>query len=193
MCKDNDGRSKEEKLVQLLQRNIFTYYPRLLTKSQLIEKYPWTNERITYTRILTSYREPNNSNESCLISLFTIHNELINAWAHIIGIMIGIYCLIKTINTEKINISDMTVLSFYCITGLMTLISSSTYHIFCCHSNNACFKVQCMDWLGILIHAFSCNLITSYFELKNDYTVIFKIFSNIQYAICLNVQNFTLL
>ena len=54
---------------------------------------------------------------------------------------------------------------------------SVSYHIFCCHSDNGSRVVQCMDWLGIAVMTFACNLVVSYYELR-DYRTAFYLFTS---------------
>lgn len=51
--------------------------------------------------------------------------------------------------------------------------SSVSYHIFCCHSDHGSRVVQCMDWFGIALMTFACNLVSSYFELREFRTALY--------------------
>ena len=53
---------------------------------------------------------------------------------------------------------------------------SSSYHTFCCHSDHGSRVVQCMDWLGIAMMTFACNLLSSYYELR-EFRTAFYIFT----------------
>ena len=153
------------------ERHTMSYYPAveprrvLLSKNELIATHPWCNQRITYNYISTCYRAPNDSTISCLLSLFTIHNEVVSAWSHYIGATIAMVCLSITLFSIE-DTFPKGILATICLSGFFMFYSSASYHTFCCHSDLVCRRVQCMDWLGIAVHTFSTNLLVSYFELR---------------------------
>ena len=155
----------DNKPLLLSSNDIFRAYPSLLSKNELIERYPWCDQRITYHYITTCYREPNFSTTSCLLSLFTLHNEVVSAWSHYIGAAIAMTCLAITLWTIE-DPFPKGVISCICLSGFFMFYSSATFHTFCCHSDPVCRHVQCMDWLGIALHTFLTNLLVSYFELR---------------------------
>ena len=144
----------------------FKKYPNLISLEELVEKYPWTETRITYNSVFTSYRKPCNCTASCVLSLTTSHNELVNAWTHIVGFLAAFGCLLATLCTaSNERIGATTVLSLFAAGGMFMFISSAIYHTFCCHSDAGSRTVQCMDWLGIAVFTFVSNLVVSYFEI----------------------------
>ena len=140
-----------------------------LNDVELIKKYSWCNI-LVYPFIKTNYRIPNPSIYYCCNTLFTKHNELINIWSHLLGILWITYLFIITI--LKLNehnlMYDMFIFGFYLISAIIVLISSTMFHLFCCHSKNVCENTQCLDWITISMLIFSSNLISSYYELKNN-------------------------
>ena len=173
--KDNDAKTSlqtNDNPLSLSTKHIFGMYPSLLSKHDLIEQYPWCDQRITYNYIHTSYRQPNDSTISCLLSLFTVHNEVVSAWSHYFGALTAMLCLTITLLTIEDPFSK-GILAFICLSGFFMFYSSASYHTFCCHSDVVCRNVQCMDWLGIAVHTFSTNLLVSYFELRQVPTCFF--------------------
>ena len=109
---------------------------------------------------------PCNCAASCILSLTTSHNELVNAWTHIFGFIAALGCLLTTLcSLSPERIGETTVLSIYAAGGMFMFISSAIYHTFCCHSDVRSRTVQCMDWLGIAVFTFVSNLVVSYFEI----------------------------
>lgn len=143
--------------------NLCKAYPYLLSKDELCKRYCWCS-RITYNYIFTSYRKPTNSRMTCLYSLFTVHNELVNSWTHIIASLVAAIGTIYTILSSS-SLEKTIVFGIYGACATFMFYSSSCYHIFCCHSDHFLRRVQCMDWLGITIMTSGTNLVTAYEEL----------------------------
>ena len=161
---------KQGQNTAITRKDIFQTYPHLLDLNELIKRYPWTNTRITYNKVCTCYRQPSNCAKSCVYSLVTIHNEVVNIWTHIFGLIIAFYCLFTTFSTLFSNIDDERVgkaiiVSVYVVSGMIMFSNSAIFHTFCCHSDMKSRTVQCMDWAGISIYIFGSNLIVSYFEI----------------------------
>jgi predicted membrane channel-forming protein YqfA (hemolysin III family) len=116
-------------------------YPALLTKAELIERHPWTDERITYHAVTTGYRAPNNSARMCVLSLFTVHNEVVNAWSHYLGAFGALVCLCVSLATLA-DPGAQAIVATLCLSGMFMFTSSASYHTFCCQSDMACRSVQ---------------------------------------------------
>jgi len=97
----------------------------------------------------------------CLKSLFILHNETVNIWSHLIGFLFfaGLFLhdlvLIIPAVTEdgtQITKTDFAILSTLLICYQATMVLSSLYHTFECHSStevsSACFA---LDILGITL------------------------------------------
>ena len=144
---------------------------RLLLKKDLLKQFPWT-QILIWPFVETSYREPNDSYLRCWQSLFEAHNESVNCWTHIFGFAWTCYLFsIRRKNSKY----DTTVVVIYLFTALAVFMFSSSYHLFCCHSERVCRKVLCLDWMVISTLIFSSNLLSSYFELF-EYPMAFAIF-----------------
>lgn len=146
-----------------------------LDKKKLLKKHPWT-KMLIWKYIETGYREPNNSFEQSLMTLFTPHNELINTWSHILGCIIIIFLFIKS-STTLTNFNDLLVFGTYLISAFIVCLCSSVYHLFCCHSKYVCEHTQCIDWMAISLLIFSSNFISSYYEIQD--TEIFCLFTSL--------------
>ena len=143
----------------------------LVTKEDLRDAYPWTYDRITYSRVYTSYRKPYPSCSLCVSSVFALHNETWNIWSHVFGTGLMTYLTIYTFLTVP-HVSDRAILCIYTLSSIFTFASSSAYHTFCCHSDMFCRKVQCMDWFGIILCIASSNLMASYYEIR-EFPILF--------------------
>ena len=137
---------------------------RNLDKNELLERYPWCKIHI-WPFIETNYREPRPYFSACVSSLFLIHNELLNVWTHLLGGIWIFYLLIVSISNLN-TLSDKVIFGVYCLTAVGVCGASVSYHLFCCHSEKTCQKVQCLDWMVISTLIFSSNLIGSYYELS---------------------------
>lgn len=152
-----------------------SYYPFLLTKDEIHVKYPWTENRLTYPSVFTSYREPNFNGMTCCVSLFTAHNELVNSWTHILGTCLAISLLCIGISTLGFT-PGAIVIGIYCAIGFAMFFFSATFHTFGCHSDDVSRNVLCLDWFGVTLMIFGSNLIGSYFELRSS-PVAFGVFT----------------
>ena len=97
----------------------------------------------------------------CMKSVFLLHNETINIWSHLIGFMFfaGLFVhdlvlVIPTVTDDgtQITKTDFAILCTLLICYQATMVLSSLYHTFECHSSqevsNACFA---LDILGITL------------------------------------------
>jgi hypothetical protein len=173
--------------------DLFKFYPKLISHKELVDNHPWSLGRITYPFVSTCYRKPSNSYSSCVLALFTLHNEVFNSWTHIFGAFIAISLLYLTVSSVQ-NIMSVCILSTYIFGGLFMFFSSATFHTFCSHSDMASRFVQCLDWSGICAYIFSCNFLASYYEL-NSLPLVFRIFTiaNVSIGILTSKITFTAL
>jgi len=97
----------------------------------------------------------------CLKSLFVLHNETVNIWSHLIGFVFfaGLFVhdlvlVIPAVTQDGTHVTktDFAILLFLLICYQATMILSSLYHTFECHSSSevssACFA---LDILGITL------------------------------------------
>ncbi len=139
------------------------HWKQVLPKTKLLEDHPWFHIAV-WPHIETGYRIPNGSFWDCGKTLFTLHNEFMNAWTHIIGGIWFIYLLIQCIRLLN-NPMGLFVHILHCVSAIAVCTASASYHTFCCHSENICKIVQCLDWTMISSLIFTSNLVTSYYEL----------------------------
>ena len=159
---NNTGESKSVGMLLDSEQKVKGF--RNLDKNELLERYPWCKIHI-WPFIETNYREPRPVFSACISSLFLIHNELLNIWTHLLGGIWMFYLFIVSIS--KLNtLSDKFIFGIYCLTAVGVCGASVSYHLFCCHSEKTCQKVQCLDWMVISTLIFSSNLIGSYYELS---------------------------
>jgi len=110
--------------------------------------------------ILTGYRKRVGF-LGCLKSLFLLHNETVNIWSHLIGFLFfagmfinDVVLVIPAVSNDGISITktDFAVICLCLICYQATMVLSSLYHTFECHSSvevsRACFA---LDILGITL------------------------------------------
>jgi len=104
--------------------------------------------------ILTGYRD-RTSVIGCLKSVLLLHNETINIWSHFLGFLffVGLFCqdilwLIPQ-DISGVTSSDFVVLCTLIICYQLTMVLSSFYHTFTCHSPKVSENCLTLDLLGI--------------------------------------------
>lgn len=167
------------------RKDLFKVYPSLMTKEPCVQvSLMWRENNIRLRfHVVTRAKQQHK-----VVHSFPFNNELVNAWTHWIGVFIAIASLCVTLLNVK-EIAPRAVLSIICLSGVFMFSTSASYHTFCCQSDIVCRRVQCLDWLGILVHTFSSNLVVSYFELKQfpcvfyGFTVVNFLFAVFTYGI----------
>ena len=111
----------------------------------------------------------------CLISIFHFHNETMNIWSHIIGIVVTIIAALHMAESPDLFLpqdsqnTDATVVKndlyndqwlvyAYCIGSCSTLFVSVNYHTFCCISRNMHDCLLQWDIAGIGV-SIACNML----------------------------------
>jgi adiponectin receptor len=92
-----------------------------------------------------------------LFSVFSMHNETLNIWTHIIGNYIVLFVFIyKVSNDSDIELAtmDRVVYWLYYMSGMVCLTCSAVYHIFNAYSPNIMF----LDYTGIIVLLWGSNL-----------------------------------
>lgn len=96
----------------------------------------------------------------CLKSLFTLHNESVNVWSHL---LVGIYffhqyyfdfTLVK--DKEHSTVYDQLAFVTMVIAIQIAMFASSAYHLFNCQSQDAHSKFLLFDCIGIAIGLSGC-------------------------------------
>jgi adiponectin receptor len=106
--------------------------------------------------ICHGYRPVSNSTHACFASLFSLHNETVNIYSHLIP---GILFLVAEglvywhLHTKYPNatISDHLIFAFFLLTAVICLVTSATYHTLTNHSKNVSNLWLRLDFVGIII------------------------------------------
>merc|ERR1711934_670897 len=99
----------------------------------------------------------------CLKSLFTLHNETVNIWTHLIGGMLWLRegYLFSLVVPE----SDRAVVGLVAVLGLIMFVASAGAHAFACVSPFTYKYLWKADYAGILLLWYARILFDSYFLL----------------------------
>ncbi|EDV20078.1 uncharacterized protein TRIADDRAFT_32617 [Trichoplax adhaerens] len=119
--------------------------------------------------IYSGYRV-NLSYQSCLKSLFVLSNESINIWSHFLGFFIFVYLLVfdnvYVVPWTLQSMPDRIVISSACLFYMSTLLLSTLYHLFHCHSErmNQLWLKMDIGGIGIgIIGGFVSGLYVAYY------------------------------
>lgn len=102
------------------------------------------------------YRKPT-SLVSTFVSLFTIHNESMNVWSHLIGfvcvIITGYIITFDIFQSENYQILEIIALEAYISCAAICLLFSSVYHWFGCYSEvyHLCLLRFDLTGIGLLV------------------------------------------
>ncbi|KAI6656938.1 Progestin and adipoQ receptor family member 3-like [Oopsacas minuta] len=97
----------------------------------------------------------------CTLSLFTLHNETINIWSHLIGI---IYLLVYTpidyvyLNSLDASYPHYLIFVSFIVLAMLSLTLSALYHLLMCHSEYQCDMWLRMDSAGIGLALCGCYI-----------------------------------
>lgn len=81
------------------------------------------------------------------------HNDTVNIWSHIIGLIICIVLFMIEVNKEnETGLNKFPIYVFYIGSAIM-FISSSTMHLLYCKSKKTCNCVVKLDFSGIALCA----------------------------------------
>ncbi|OMJ28136.1 Adiponectin receptor protein [Smittium culicis] len=136
--------------------NAFAKKSTALIKSKTIsynEIPSWMKDNV-YIR--SGYRKPNQSFVSCLSSLGYLHNEFINVWSHLVGVVLFIVLMFVTAifvfpSIKTISIYDVLVTYIFLTGAVVCLLLSSIYHLFQCHSEQVANNFIKCDYIGIIL------------------------------------------
>lgn len=106
--------------------------------------------------ILSGYRDQL-SWPNCLKSLLVLHNETINIWSHLLGFLFFVALFWRDIlflipakeSGVEVSNGDFFVLVSLIICYQLTMVLSSFYHTFSCHSPKVSENCLSLDLLGI--------------------------------------------
>ncbi|KPI37330.1 Adiponectin receptor protein 1 [Cyphellophora attinorum] len=105
--------------------------------------------------VKSGYRNEFRSARACLKSIFSIHNETVNIWTHLVpaaGFLIGQILLQGLINHYYPDAAWLDRFVFACNVGaaVVTMTLSSLYHTLMCHSEPVSSLWLRIDYVGIL-------------------------------------------
>ncbi|KAJ5759046.1 hemolysin-III channel protein Izh2 [Penicillium odoratum] len=106
--------------------------------------------------ILTGYRPISNSTQSCLSSLFYLHNESVNIYTHLvpsISLLLAEWTLYQYIQIwyPHAAIQDQAIFAFFLLTATICLGMSAIFHTLMNHSEKVCNRWLQLDFIGIVI------------------------------------------
>jgi len=110
----------------------------------------------------------------CLKSLFLWHNETVNIWTHLIGVLVfaafSLFTITSSIyrvwNGSRIYFADVCIMLVYECLAINCFLSSTLYHTFNCHSRKTwqvCYKCDLSGISGLIGGSFFPAL---YFQLR---------------------------
>ena len=140
------------------RRSISARRPTESNKSAPSALLTWDNlpEWHRDNRFITSgYRNESHSTLTCLKSIFSIHNETVNIWTHLLPACLFLLgqLLIQSLITHsypEATALDRFVFACNMAAAILTLTLSSLYHTLMCHSAHVSNLWLRIDYLGIL-------------------------------------------
>ncbi|KAI3446706.1 hypothetical protein Pfo_003371 [Paulownia fortunei] len=138
---DANGGGNKKKAVKLDRR---------LVKYEELPEYLKDNE------FITDYYRCEWPLKNVFLSVFSLHNETLNIWTHLVGFMIFLGLTVMSL-TEKMTLENVVANLFgslmalvYFLGGAMgCLIFSTISHLFACHSRRFYYFFWRLDYVGI--------------------------------------------
>eukprot|EP00736_Rhodelphis_marinus_P005841 Rmarinus@m.29315 len=101
----------------------------------------------------------NHSVSQCITSLFSLHNETVNVWSHLVPGIVFIYLGVYEAHSafwelENHKFRDAIILSIFLFSTSACMFFSAAYHLFCCVSESLFYKLRGLDFFGIF---FACG------------------------------------
>jgi adiponectin receptor len=87
-----------------------------------------------------------------LLSLFTLHNETMNIWSHLIGFvctLIAGFSLALEFQIESVDLTERILMGVYITSAAACMLLSTIYHWFGCLSEDHYFALLSLDLTGI--------------------------------------------
>ncbi len=97
---------------------------------------------------------------ACLLSTFSLHNETVNIWTHLLGFVFFAGLLVRDLLLvlpshlqllEKMALADLLVLVGVLVCYQACMILSSLFHTFTCHSQRVSERCLSLDLVGITL------------------------------------------
>ncbi|CDH57983.1 hemolysin-iii channel protein [Lichtheimia corymbifera JMRC:FSU:9682] len=148
MTQSNNENDERTALLEQ-QHNPSHYNSTTLTWSELPK---WMQDNIFIT---SGYRSPNNSYRRCFQSLFYLHNESVNIWSHLLGLVLFIvlslhFFLYPHSFADSLTTFDYVYFCSFMAGAMLCLGFSSGYHCFCSHSELVAAQWNRCDYTGIV-------------------------------------------
>lgn len=109
--------------------------------------------------ITTGYRPTTNSYQHSLASIFSVHNESVNIWTHLLGALVfvgagltalGLFEAVIAPRYATATATDVLVLGCFFTGAVLCLGMSATYHALCNHSPSVAKWGNKLDYSGIV-------------------------------------------
>mmetsp|Transcript_22423 Transcript_22423/g.32303 ORF Transcript_22423/g.32303 Transcript_22423/m.32303 type:complete len:314 (-) Transcript_22423:730-1671(-) len=109
--------------------------------------------------ILTGYRQPQKTLRACATTIFSLHNESINIWTHLLAAAWMLWVFFD-IAWTKLHRSDIVVefaMGAMILSAACAYLGSVAFHTFGCHNEDTYEKVHLIDQKGVLAHIITSN------------------------------------
>ncbi|KAI8521069.1 ooproteinsis [Branchiostoma belcheri] len=112
------------------------------------------------TYVLTGYRPPYQPWRFYLMSIFSVHNETVNTWTHLIPCLY-VLCMLKTFSEEADVTGDVSsrLLLLFAVSNVTVQLLSACAHLLHSRSVAAYYVTFMLDFLGIAFYASSCGTV----------------------------------
>ncbi|XP_077861675.1 membrane progestin receptor beta-like [Saccoglossus kowalevskii] len=115
------------------------------------------------------YRIPNQPITYYALSMFQVHNELLNVWTHVIAFSILLYRSLTFISQVDLSDPHAWPLLIFCTSCCMYVFLSSTAHLFQSQSELTHYTCFFMDYIGISLYGFSSGMVHFYYSAEESY------------------------
>jgi adiponectin receptor len=124
-------------------------------------------------------------------SLFTLHNETINVWTHLIGFLgFFVFMIVLSVALDASPVEKLF-LSIFFIAAQAQMLFSAIFHLFCCINSTAYVSLAKLDYSGITFMIVGSMYPVIYFGFACYethmivYLVVFTVFGAIGLAVSL--------
>ena len=130
--------------------------------------------------LFTNYRV-NFSIKDCFLSIFSLHNETLNIWTHILATLVHIFLLLRNILIDELSFSDGNLIYLHLIASIICYSISVIYHTINCHSMHVCHCSYMFDLFGVAFVLFASTVGIQHYmfhnhpEIKRIYLTIFSL------------------
>jgi adiponectin receptor len=98
----------------------------------------------------SGHRVHHSTLRQCVASLFTIHNESVNVWSHLIPVFLFVHLTYSVWHDPRKHDGSHVVFAAYLASCCLLCSFSSVYHLFSCHSERVHDVVVRLDFIGII-------------------------------------------